>query len=61
MARALLDSTLETARSRGYERIRLDTGDRLPEAVALFRAAGFQEIDDYNGNPYAAHWMELVL
>ena len=45
----------------GYERLRLDTGDRLPEAVQLFRTAGFRDIDDYNGNPYAAHWMELTL
>jgi GNAT superfamily N-acetyltransferase len=60
-ARALLAALAETARDAGYERLRLDTGDRLPEAVQLFRTAGFRDIDDYNGNPYAAHWMELTL
>ena len=53
-ARALLAALAETARDLGYERLRLDTGDRLPEAVQLFRTAGFRDIDDYNGNPYAA-------
>jgi GNAT superfamily N-acetyltransferase len=61
VARGLLDRLVETARELGYERLRLDTGDRLPEAVALFHAAGFRDIDDYNGNPYAAYWMELNL
>ena len=59
--RALLARLVETAHDLGYERLRLDTGDRLPEAVQLFRTAGFRDIDDYNGNPYAAFWMELTL
>lgn len=61
VARVLLTTLLETARDLGYERVRLDTGDRLPEARSLFRAFGFRDIDDYNGNPYAAYWMELPL
>jgi GNAT superfamily N-acetyltransferase len=61
IARALLATLVETARDHGYERLRLDTGDRLPEAQALYRSAGFREIDDYNGNPFAAYWMELSL
>ena len=61
VARVLLATLLETARDLGYERVRLDTGDRLPEARSLFRAVGFRDIDDYNGNPYAASWMELPL
>ena len=61
VARALLTTLLETARDLGYERVRLDTGDRLPEARGLFLTFGFRDIDDYNGNPYAAYWMELSL
>ena len=61
VARILLTALLEAARDLGYERVRLDTGDRLPEARSLFRTFGFRDIDDYNGNPYAAHWMELPL
>ena len=61
VARALLTALLNTARDLGYQRVRLDTGDRLPEARGLFLAFGFKDIDDYNGNPYAAYWMELPL
>jgi GNAT superfamily N-acetyltransferase len=61
VARALLAALIESAREAGYGRLRLDTGDRLPEAVGLFRSVGFYDIDDYNGNPYAAYWMELAL
>jgi GNAT superfamily N-acetyltransferase len=61
VARTLLAALLDTARHLGYERARLDTGDRLPEARSLFLAFGFEDIDDYNDNPYAAYWMELAL
>jgi GNAT superfamily N-acetyltransferase len=61
VGRVLLTSLLEAARDLCYQRVRLDTGDRLPEARGLFQAFGFRDIDDYNGNPYAAHWMELTL
>ncbi len=61
VARALLTRLVETARDLGYVRLRLDTGDRLPEAVALFRSADFRDIPDYNDNPFAAFWMELSL
>lgn len=57
----LLRTVVATARSLGYERIRLDTGDRLHAARRLFLAAGFRDIDDYNGNAYAAYWMELAV
>ncbi len=61
IGRMLLDALLDSGRAHGYTRLRLDTGDRLPEAVALFRAYGFRDIPDYNGNPFAAYWMELEL
>jgi hypothetical protein len=28
---------------------------------ALFRSAGYRAIGDYNGNPYASHWLEKRL
>jgi GNAT superfamily N-acetyltransferase len=61
VGRAVLRALVASARRFGYSRVRLDTGDRLPEAVALFRSFGFVEIGDYNGNPFAAFWMELDL
>ena len=41
--------------------VRLDTGDRQPAALALFRNAGYHQIADYNGNPYASYWFEKRL
>jgi hypothetical protein len=51
----------EAAAELGYARVVLDTGERLPEARALFRSAGYVEIADYNGNPWAAYWFEKRL
>jgi GNAT superfamily N-acetyltransferase len=59
--RALMVALEDAARDLGYSRVRLDTGDRQPEALALFRAIGFREIADYNGNPFASYWMEKQL
>jgi GNAT superfamily N-acetyltransferase len=56
--RALMLRLEEEARARGYVRLRLDIGDRQPEAMALYRALGYVEIPDYNGNRYASSWHE---
>jgi GNAT superfamily N-acetyltransferase len=61
VARAILDQLEATARAAGYATLRLDTGDRQPHALALFRAAGYREIEDYNNNPAARHWLEKEL
>ena len=39
----------------------LDTGDLQPEALGLFRSAGYEQISDYNGNAWATFWMEKRL
>lgn len=46
------------ARQLGYKRLRLDTAAPLTSAQALYRSAGYREIDDYNGNTAASHWFE---
>jgi GNAT superfamily N-acetyltransferase len=51
VARTLLAALEERARSIGYRRLILETGVRQPEAIALYRAAGYDEIDRYG--PYA--------
>ncbi len=45
----------------GYTAVRLDTGGQQPDAVRLFQAADYQEIPDYNGNPFASRWFEKSL
>jgi GNAT superfamily N-acetyltransferase len=56
VARRLLAALEAAAGSLGYRRIRLDTSIHLPEAVALYRRAGWIETPPYNENPYAGHW-----
>ena len=41
--------------------MRLDTGASQPHARALYESAGFRDIPDYNGNPFAAYWGEKAL
>jgi GNAT superfamily N-acetyltransferase len=61
VARALLAELEEAARELGYERVVLDTGERMPEAQALYRSSGFRETADYNRNPWAVVWFEKRL
>jgi GNAT superfamily N-acetyltransferase len=61
VGRRLLQELEQHARAFGYECVRLDTGDLQPEALGLFRTAGYVEIPDYNGNTWATYWMEKQL
>jgi GNAT superfamily N-acetyltransferase len=61
LGRRLLRELEEHARAFGYESVRLDTGNLQPEALGLFRAAGYVEIPDYNGNTWATYWMAKAL
>ena len=61
IARRVLGALEEAAKELGYACVRLDTGERLQEALALFRSTGYEAIPDYNGNPYAAYWFEKRL
>jgi len=44
-AKALLAELEATAATRGYRRVYLITGDRQPEAEALYRTIGYTEIE----------------
>lgn len=61
VGRRLLGELEDQARTLGYECLRLDTGDRQPEALGLFVAAGYRQISDYNRNSWATYWMEKRL
>jgi GNAT superfamily N-acetyltransferase len=45
-AKALLAELESTAAQRGYRRVYLITGDRQPEAVAMYRTNGYTELDE---------------
>lgn len=54
MARALLAALEDAARRLGYRIVRLDTGERQPHAIALYEAAGYRRVGNFNNNPAAA-------
>jgi GNAT superfamily N-acetyltransferase len=47
VASALLAALEESARSAGKKRIVLETGDRQPEAIALYVKLGYERIPDF--------------
>ena len=61
LARALLAELEEIAHSHGCTAVRLDTSDYLTPAIALYRAAGYREVANYNGNRKANLWFERQL
>lgn len=61
IGRQLLRAVEAQARRLGYRRARLTTGNRQPEALALFRAAGYREVPAFNSDAFASFWMEKAL
>jgi GNAT superfamily N-acetyltransferase len=61
IGRRLLAELETQARRLGYRRVRLNTGNRQPEALRLFLAAGYAEVADFNGYAFAHHWLEKDL
>lgn len=55
----LVARILVSAKSLGYQSIRLDTLDKMQSAIKLYEAAGFKNIQPYRFNPLAgAEFME---
>ena len=53
LGRRLLATIEDSAREAGCQRLILETGDRQPEAVALYESAGYVRIEDFGY--YADH------
>ncbi|MEM9042818.1 MAG: GNAT family N-acetyltransferase [Actinomycetota bacterium] len=61
VGKRLLTELERIARHLGADTARLDTSDRMNEAVGLYQATGYDPVDRYNTNPHATRWFEKTL
>jgi GNAT superfamily N-acetyltransferase len=61
VARRLLAALEAKARAHGMSRVVLDTNRSLLEAQAMYRKAGYRDIERYNQNSYADFFFEKRL
>jgi len=57
----LMTALEKLAESEGFRFVRLDTNRNLVEAVAMYRARGYAEVDAFNDEFYAHHWFIKTL
>lgn len=61
LGRRLLEALEDRAVAHGRSAVRLDTNETLHEAIALYRSAGYVEVEAFNDEPHAHHWFEKSL
>jgi GNAT superfamily N-acetyltransferase len=61
LARRMMTSAEDAARGLGIRTLRLDTNSTLVEAVGLYRAMGWVEIERFNDDPYPDLFFEKTL
>jgi DNA-binding MarR family transcriptional regulator len=61
LGRRLMDTAEDIARQLSIECLRLDTNSVLQEAVNLYRATGWKEIERFNDDPYPDIFFEKRL
>jgi len=61
IGRRLLAELELRAAAHGSRVVRLETNRSLTEAINLYRAAGYREVEAFNDEPYADHWFEKRL
>jgi DNA-binding MarR family transcriptional regulator/GNAT superfamily N-acetyltransferase len=61
IGRRLLVALEREAAARRVRTLRLETNRSLTEAIALYRSAGYVEVERFNDEPYAHHWFEKHL
>ncbi|MGW6280986.1 bifunctional helix-turn-helix transcriptional regulator/GNAT family N-acetyltransferase [Kribbella sp. NPDC055071] len=61
LGRRLLVELEREAGAHGAPAVRLETNRNLVEAIAMYRAAGYQEVPAFNNEPYAHHWFAKAL
>ena len=61
VGRRVLEHLERLAREHGSRTARLETSAALPEAIALYRSAGYAEVPPFNSEPFADHWFAKPL
>jgi len=61
LGRRLLETLEMCALADGALVAHIETSAVLPEALALYRSAGWVEVPAFNGEPFADHWFEKRL
>jgi DNA-binding MarR family transcriptional regulator len=56
LGRRLLAELERRAARAGAGIVRLETSNLLTEAIALYRSAGYEEVEPFNDEPFAHHW-----
>ena len=61
VGRRILGALEQAARDHGAASVTLETNASLTEAIAMYRASGYVEVDAFNDEFYADHWFEKPL
>src|SRR5919205_4206806 len=61
LGRRLLEHLEGLARDHGASEAHIETSDVLPEAIALYRSAGYVEVAPFNDEPFADRWFSKPL
>ena len=61
LGRRLLERLEACAVEHGSKLARLETSASLPEAIRLYRSAGWREVPAFDDEPFADHWFEKDL
>lgn len=61
LGRQLLEHLEQLAREHGSHEAHIETSDVLPEAIALYRSAGYVEVPPFNEEPFADRWFAKQL
>jgi DNA-binding MarR family transcriptional regulator/GNAT superfamily N-acetyltransferase len=61
VGRRLLGELEARAAAHGCDTVRLETNRALVEAIAMYRSAGYAEVDPFNDEHHAHHWFTKAL
>lgn len=61
LGRRLLETLEDCARQAGARTARIETNSDLSEALSLYASTGWVEVEPFNDEPFANHWLEKTL